>query len=68
MFFLPTYSPHLNPVELVWHNIKAQGVARYLIRSVEELKIKATQLLESLKRMPEKVRAFFKEESVQYAA
>lgn len=68
IFFLPTYSPNLNPVELVWNNIKAQGIARYLIHNAEELKIKATQLMESLKRIPEKVRAFFKEESVQYAA
>ena len=68
IFFLPAYSPILNPVELVWNNIKAQGIARYLIHSVEDLKIKATQLLESLKSMPEKIRAFFREDSLQYAA
>ena len=67
IFFLPAYSPHLNPVELVWSNIKAQGIARYLIRSAEELTKKATQLLESLKATPEKVRALFREESVRYA-
>ena len=67
MFFLPTYSPHLNPVELVWNNIKSQGIARYLIRSLNELTKKATELLESLKAMPEKVRTLFQEESVQYA-
>jgi len=67
IFFLPTYSPHLNPVELVWNNIKAHGTARYLISSVEELKNKATLLLTSLKEMPEKVQAFFQEESVRYA-
>ncbi|CAK0742143.1 transposase [Gammaproteobacteria bacterium] len=67
IFFLPTYSPHLNPVELVWSNIKTQGIARHLIRNVEELKNKATQLLEDLKKSPEKVRELFKEESVQYA-
>jgi transposase len=67
IFFLPAYSPPLNPVELVWNNIKAQGIARYLIRSAEELTKKATQLLESLKATPEKVRALFREESVRYA-
>jgi len=36
MFFLPTYSPHLNPVELVWNNIKSQGIARYLIRRLND--------------------------------
>lgn len=67
IFFLPAYSPHLNPVELVWNNIKSQGIARYLIRSVKELQNKAIQLLESLKNTPNKIRAFFREESTQYA-
>lgn len=67
IFFLPTYSPHLNPVELLWNNIKAQGIARYLIRNVKELQNKATQLLESLQSTPEKIRTFFNEESVRYA-
>lgn len=67
IFFLPTYSPHLNPVELVWNNIKSQGIARYLIHNVVELKNKAAQLLEELKATPEKVQAFFREEFVRYA-
>lgn len=67
IFFLPAYSPHLNPVELVWHHIKSQGIARYLIRSAKELQNKATQLLESLKMIPDKIRSFFREESTQYA-
>jgi transposase len=66
IFFLPAYSPELNPVELVWGNIKSHGFARALIHGVEELMEKATDLLDSLKRMPEKIRAFFKKESVQY--
>jgi transposase len=67
IFFIPAYSPHLNPVELVWHNIKAHGIAIHLIKSAKELQNKATELLESLKAMPEKVRSLFMEESVQYA-
>jgi transposase len=67
IFFLPAYSPILNPVELLWNNVKAQGLAHYLIRNVEKLKTKATQLLKSLKETPEKIRAFFKEEFVRYA-
>ena len=67
IFLLPAYCPHRNPVELVWNTIKAQKITRYLIRSVEELTEKATQLLESLKSIPKKVQAFFREESVRYA-
>ncbi|CAK0759797.1 transposase [Gammaproteobacteria bacterium] len=67
IYFLPAYSPELNPVELVWGNIKAHGFARSLIHGARELVEKATNLLESLKQMPGKIRAFFKKESVQYA-
>ena len=67
IFFLPAYSPELNPVELIWNNIKPQKIARYLIQSAEELVERAKDLLESLKQMPDKVCAFFKKESVRYA-
>ncbi|CAK0741883.1 hypothetical protein CCP3SC15_1170012 [Gammaproteobacteria bacterium] len=29
LFFLPAYFPELNPVELIWDNIKPQKIARY---------------------------------------
>jgi len=67
IYFLPAYSPELNPTELVWGNIKAHGFARALIHGAKELVDKATSLLASLKQMPEKIRAFFKKESVRYA-
>ncbi|CAK0774836.1 hypothetical protein CCP3SC15_40047 [Gammaproteobacteria bacterium] len=67
IFFLPAYSPELNPVELIWDNIKPQKIARYLIQSAKDLAEKATRLLESLKQMPDKICAFFKKESVRYA-
>lgn len=66
IFFIPAYSPELNPVELVWGNIESHGFARALIHGVNELVEKATTLLDSLKRMPEKILAFFKKESLQY--
>jgi len=66
IFPLPPYSPELNPIELIWNEIKSHGLGRQLITSVEDLKDKATQLLESLKGIPEKVRSFFMGESVKY--
>jgi len=66
IFPLPAYSPELNPIELIWNEIKSHGFARQLITSAEDLKDKATQLLESLKGMPEKVRRFFMGEFVKY--
>ena len=35
LFFLPPYSPEINPDELVWNDVKNHGVARTLIRAPE---------------------------------
>jgi transposase len=65
--FLPKYSPALNPVELIWGNVKSHKLIRYLIRNKQVLAEKASDLLESLKQSPDKIRAFFRKESVCYA-
>ena len=36
LFFLPPYSPEINPDELVWNDVKNHGVARTLIRAPRE--------------------------------
>ena len=33
LFFLPPYSPEINPDELVWNDVKNHGIARTLIRA-----------------------------------
>ena len=38
LFFLPPYSPELNPDELVWNHLKNHGVGKRIVRSREELK------------------------------
>ena len=37
LFFLPPYSPEINPDELVWNDVKNHGVARTLIRAPRDL-------------------------------
>jgi transposase len=37
IFFLPTYSPHLNPIEILWRMIKYQWLAYEKIQNNEEL-------------------------------
>jgi len=37
LFFLPPYSPEINPDELVWNDVKNNGVGRTLIRDVRDL-------------------------------
>ena len=68
LFFLPAYSPELNPDELVWNHVKTHGLGRRIIRARDELKSMAIGHLRSLQKMPHRVRAFFQEAHVRDAA
>lgn len=68
LFFIPSYSPHLNPDELLNHDLKANAVGRKRARSKDELIDNATKHLEGRAGTPEVVAAFFKEAHVRYAA
>lgn len=68
LFFIPSYSPHLNPDELLNHDLKANAVGRKRARNKEELIANATDHLEGRAQTPETVAAFFREAHVRYAA
>jgi len=67
LFHLPPYSPELNPDELVWNNVKGR-LGRSSIKGPDDLRKKAHGHLKSLQRNPKKVRSFFDEPNVRYAA
>jgi transposase len=66
LFFLPGYSPELNPDEWVWKNVKHDRVGRAGITSATDLKAKATNALRRLQRLPHLVRAFFADPNLRY--
>jgi transposase len=67
MFFLPAYSPELNPDELLNNAAKA-GVARKVrAKSQSELQAALRSYLRSTQRRPERVKSFFKGKHVLYA-
>lgn len=66
LFFLPPYSPELNPDELVWNNLKNHGIGKRLIRSRDHLKQTVLRHLRALQRTPALVRSFFREPNVRY--
>jgi len=68
LFFLPPYSPEINPDELVWNDVKNNGVARALIRDARDLNRAVNSRLRLLQRNPDKVRAFFQMDTTRYAA
>ncbi len=50
LFFLPPYSPELNPDEQVWHDLKSNAIGRSEIVSREDLEHKVNAHLEALRK------------------
>lgn len=68
LFFLPSYSPDLNPDEILNHDLKANAVGRKRARNRDELVANATEHLSIRAKTPERVAAYFREKHVCYAA
>jgi transposase len=66
LFFLPPYSPDLNPDEWVWNNVKNDRIARSIIMSKDDLKTKALGALRRLQKLPNVVRGFFRDPHLAY--
>lgn len=67
LYFLPSYSPELNPDELLNHDVKAY-VGRHRPRTRTELVHTVRTHLRRRQRQPHIVRRFFHGKHVQYAA
>ena len=68
VFFLPGYSPELNPDEMLNHDVKANAVGRRRAHNQEQLMHNVRGYLRRRKSDPELVKRYFHEESVRYAA
>ncbi len=65
--FLPSYSPKLNPDELVWNHVKNHRVGRSPFKGPNDLKTRVTSALRSLQNVPTIIQGFFRERHVRYA-
>lgn len=68
VFFLPGYSPELNPDELLNQDVKSNAVGRCRPRNQAELVTIVRGYLRSCQRRPHKVKQYFQKENVRYAA
>lgn len=68
MFLLPSYSPELNPDELLNHDVKANAVGRKRAKTKREMIENVRRHLYRRQRQPDVVRRFFHEKHVAYAA
>ena len=66
LFFLPPYSPDLNPDEWVWKNVKHDNLGRASVKSERQLAEFASTALARLKGMPDKLRSFFADPALGY--
>ncbi len=66
LYFLPPYSPELNPDEWVWKNVKHDHIHRAGIQRGSELFGIAHRALTQLQQLPEKIRGFFGDPSLAY--
>jgi transposase len=66
LYFLPGYSPDLNPDEFVWNHLKQNGTSKKPLRKEESLRQRVEEDLAAIKNNPQLVRSFFQAESVSY--
>lgn len=68
LFFLPAYSPDLNPDELLNQDVKSNSLGRRRPRNRDELIDNLRSYLRSTQKQPRIVSNYFQHESVAYAA
>lgn len=68
LFYLPSYSPELNPDEYLNGNLKQKIRSGMPARSQKDLLKKTRSFMKTLQRRPHHVRGYFKHPMVTYAA
>lgn len=66
LFFLPPYSPELNPDEHVWNYLKNHKIGRQGTKGGFDLYKRVESIMKSLQRLPEKIKSFFKHPWTKY--
>lgn len=68
IFYLPSYSPELNPDEMLNNDVKSNALGRRRPRNKAEMVAGLRRYLRSTQKRPDIVRNYFNEEHVRYAA
>ncbi|MGH7411506.1 MAG: IS630 family transposase [Candidatus Methylomirabilis sp.] len=68
LFLLPSYSPELNPDELLNQDVKSNAVGRRRAHDQDQLVSSVRGYLRSRQRQPHVVKQYFEEQHVRYAA
>lgn len=68
LFYLPPYSPELNPDERVWNDLKNGAIGKQAITNPKQLHRAVVSHLRFIQKSPDRVRAYFNGETTKYAA
>jgi transposase len=66
LFFLPPYTPDMNPDEWVWKNVKHDSIYRIVPQKPGQLFAVASKALHELWKSQEKIRGFFADPNLTY--
>jgi transposase len=67
LFYLPPYSPELNPDERVWNDLKNNAVGKQVITTPKNLYRSVISYLRFIQKSPSRVRSYFNNETTLYA-
>lgn len=68
VFYLPSYSPQLNPVEYLNNDVKQQVHDKPPTRNLKELQYRVSSSLRRIQNLPQRVRNYFHHPDIAYAA
>lgn len=68
LFFLPGYSPDLNPDEYLNHDVKSNALGRRRPKDLKQMVHRVRTYLQSTQRRPDIVQHYFHAQPVRYAA
>ena len=68
MFYLPSYSPELNPEERLNADLKQAMGKKVPVRTKAKLRADANEHMAHLAQSPDRIKSFFQDHSVKYAA
>lgn len=68
LFYLPSYSPEFNPKERLNAAVKQALYTKVPVRTKTRLKAAATEHMQALEKSPERMKKFFQDGRVKYAA
>jgi transposase len=68
LYFLPPYSPELNPTERAWNDVKNHAVGQKSLKDKDDLKKAVISHLRFIQKSPERVRGYFRNQTTRYAA